>query len=115
MSFEIEDAPERLLHVSGVAEVDEHEVGAGVEVGDRVAQIGEQPGTHAGGKSSDLPRIHQLGQRVGQVGTGGDAIGVFREECRHFRRHDLDDVGESRGVDLGDLGEQFAQWFERVG
>ncbi len=102
--------------LAGVAEVDQHEVGAGVEVGDRVAQIGEQPVTHAGGKSGDLLRIHQIGQGVGQVGAGGDAIGAFREESSPLSAAcTLMMSAKVVASILGTLASSSHKRFERVG
>ena len=55
-SFAVEDAPERLLHAAGIAEVNEHQVGTGIEIRDCRAKIGQQTCPHAGSKRGALAR-----------------------------------------------------------
>ncbi len=114
-AFDVEDAAQRFLHACRMAEVGQHEVGAGIETRDRKAQIGQEPLAQAARDARRCPR--RPGDRAGRRRTRGRSRcrpGIC-EKSRDLRRVELDDVREGRLVDFREAADQLGERFERIG
>jgi hypothetical protein len=112
-ALKIKDAPQRLLDAPGIAEVDQDQVGAIVEIQDLLPKITKQFGTNAGRERCDLARIDQAGQGVSQFFTGCDAILTLREEFCDRGRKDFDDFQKDVAIEFRYAAQQVGQGCKR--